>query len=153
VPGPYFEDYRKGEVIRGSAVTLTESDIIEFARQYDPQPIHLDRLAAERSIYGGLIASGFQVVTLGFRTLVQAGLVGEGSMGSPGVDEIRWLRPVRPGDTLHAEAEIVEARPSSSRPDRGVVNVAYRILNQHGDVVTTFRAVQLVRRRAAPAAT
>lgn len=153
MPGPYFEDYRKGEVIRGSAVTLTESDIIEFARQYDPQPIHLDRPAAERSIYGGLIASGFQVVTLGFRTLVQAGLVGEGSMGSPGVDEIRWLRPVRPGDTLHAEAEIVEARPSSSRPDRGVVNVAYRILNQHGDVVTTFRAVQLVRRRATPAAT
>jgi acyl dehydratase len=152
VPGPFLEDYDKGEVIRGSPVTLTERDIVEFARQHDPQPIHLDRRAAEDSIYGGLIASGFQVVTIGFRTLVQAGLLGEGGMGSPGVDEIRWLRPVRPGDTLRAEAEVTSVRASASKPDRGVVQIAYRILNQRGEVVSTFRAVQLVRRRPSASA-
>jgi acyl dehydratase len=146
----FFEDYRTGEIIRAGGVTLTEGEIIHFALQHDPQPIHLDRLAAERSIYGGLIASGFQVVTAGFRMLVQAGLLGETSMGSPGVDEIRWLRPVRPGDTLYAEAEITDTRPSTSKPDRGVVQVAYRILNQRGEVVTTFRAAQFVRRGPSP---
>ena len=148
----FFEDYQPGEVIRAGGVTLTEGAIVQFALQYDPQPIHLDRLVAERSIYGGLIASGFQVVITGFRMLVQAGLVGEESMGSPGLDELKWLRPVRPGDTLYAEAEITETKVSASKPDRGVVWVAYRIRNQHREMVASFRAAQLVRRRPPPAA-
>lgn len=147
-----LEDYRPGEIICAGAVTLSETDILDFARRYDPQPIHLDPAAAQRSIYGGLIASGFQVVALGFRMLVEAGLLGEGSMGSPGIDELRWLRPVRPGDTLHAEAEITDVRVSRSRPDRGVVQVSYRIRNQAGEVVTTFRAAQLVQRHPGPLA-
>jgi acyl dehydratase len=152
VSARFFEDYRPGEVICAGGVTLTEAEIVHFALQHDPQPIHLDRLAAERSIYGGLIASGFQVVTMGFRMLIQAGLLGESSMGSPGIEELRWLRPVRPGDTLYAEAEITDTRPSASKPDRGVVQVAYRILNQHREVVTTFRSTQFVRRRHSSAA-
>ncbi|MCI0546465.1 MAG: MaoC family dehydratase [Candidatus Rokubacteria bacterium] len=143
----YFEDYRVGEVVRAAAVTITESHIIRYAREYDPQPIHVDREAARRSIYGGLIASGWQVGALGFSMLVQAGLLGETSLGSPGIDELRWRAPVRPGDTLHAEAEILERRPSASKPDRGLVTVAYRIRNQAGEVVMSFRALQLVRRR------
>jgi acyl dehydratase len=153
VSARFFEDYRPGEVICADGVSLTEAAIVHFALQYDPQPIHLDRLAAERSIYGGLIASGFHVVTMGFRMLIQAGLLGESSMGSPGIDELRWLLPVRPGDTLYAEAEITDTRPSASKPDRGVVHIAYRILNQHREVVSTFRGMQLVRRRHSPAAT
>jgi acyl dehydratase len=148
----FFEDYQPGEIFRAGGVTLTESAIVQFALQHDPQPIHLDRLAGERSIFGGLIASGFQVVTTGFRMLVQAGLLGESSMGSPGIDELKWLRPVRPGDTLYAEAEIVDTRVSASKPDRGVVQVAYRILNQRREMVASFRAAQLVRRRPPAAA-
>jgi acyl dehydratase len=147
MPGPYLEDYQKGEVLRAGGVTVTEAHIIRYALEYDPQPIHLDRAAAEQSMYGGLIASGWQVGAIGFRMLIQAGLLGEGSVGSPGIDELRWLLPVRPGDTLYAEAEITDARPSSSKPDRGVVLVAYRILNQRGEVVMSFRGIQLVRRR------
>ena len=145
--GPYFEDYRTGEVVRAPGVTVTEAEIVHFALQYDPQPIHLDRHAAAGSLYGGLIASGFQILALGFRMLLQAGFIGTGSAGSPGLDEVRWLRPVRPGDTIRAEAEVIETRPSSSKPDRGVVRVAYRIVNQDGEVVTTFRAAQLILRR------
>src|SRR5512147_1003449 len=94
----YLEDYTTGEVIRATGITLTESEIIAYGFRYDPQPFHTDKIAAEKSIYGGLIASGWQVGALAFRMLVQAGVLGEGSLGSPGLDELRWSRPVRPGD-------------------------------------------------------
>jgi acyl dehydratase len=145
----YLEDYAQGEVIRGGGITITDGDIIDFALRYDPQPFHLDGRAAARSIYGGLIASGWQVGALGFRSLVQQGLLGRGSLGSPGLDEIRWLKPVRPGDTLYGVAEILEVRPSRSRPDRGIVRVAYRVENQAGETVMSFIGNQLVARRPA----
>jgi acyl dehydratase len=144
-----YEDYTKGEVIQAPGLSLTESAIIEWGLAYDPQPFHMDRLAAEKSIYGGLIASGWQVATLCFRMLIQAGLVGTGSLGSPGVDEIRWLLPVRPGDTLYPEAEILDMRVSASKPDRGLVTVGFRVKNQRGETALTMRAIQLVRRRTA----
>jgi acyl dehydratase len=142
----YYDDYRAGEVVHAPGVTLSEADILDFALRYDPQPLHLDALAAARSSYGGLIASGWHVAALGFRMLIQAGLLGEGSLGSPGLDELRWHLPARPGDTLYAEAEVLDVRPSASKPDRGVVIVAYRIKNQHGQVIMSCRGVQLVRR-------
>jgi acyl dehydratase len=142
-----YEDFSLGEIVHAAGVTVTEAAILEFALAYDPQPIHLDRLAAEQSSYGGLIASGWQVVSLSFRMLLQAGLLGSASLGSPGVDEVRWLLPVRPGDTLYAEAEVVAMRPSESKPDRGLVTIAYRARNQRGETVLTLRAVQIVRRR------
>lgn len=145
----FYEDYAVGEVIRSAAVTLTEADIIDFAFKYDPQPFHIDKLSAEKSIYGGLIASGWQVVAVTFRMLVQAGFLGEGSMGSPGVEELKWMLPVRAGDTLRGEVEILETRVSASKPDRGLVKMAYRIINQKGETVSSLRSTQLVKRRGA----
>ena len=144
----YLEDYSVGEEIRAPGVTITEADIIEFAFRYDPQPFHIDKIAADESIYGGLIASGWQVAILAFRMLVQVGLVGRGSLGSPGLDKIRWLAPVRPGDTLYPIAQVSDVRPSRSKPDRGVVSVEYRVDNQSGETVMTWQGVQLVAKRS-----
>lgn len=143
-----YEDYSKGEVVRAPGFTVTEAAIIDWALKYDPQPIHLDKLAAEKSIYGGLIASGWQIGSTCFRLLVQAGLLGDASLGSPGVDELRWLLPVRPGDTIYPEAEVLDMRVSGSKPDRGLVTIGYRVKNQRGETVLTMRAIQIVRRRA-----
>jgi acyl dehydratase len=144
----YYEDYTLGEVVRAPALTLTEAAIIDWAVRYDPQTIHMDKPAAEKSIYGGLIASGWQVGSLSFRLLLQAGLLGPASLGSPGVDELRWPMPVRPGDTIYPEAEVMAMRVSASKPDRGLVTLAYRVKNQRGETVFTMRAIQLVARRA-----
>lgn len=144
----YYEDYTLGEVVRAPGLTLTEGALTDWALRYDPQTIHLDKLAAEQSIYGGLIASGWQVASISFRLLVQAGLLGAASLGSPGVDELRWLLPVRPGDTIYPVAEVAEMRVSASKPDRGLVTIAYRVQNQRGEIVLTMRAIQIVRRRA-----
>src|SRR3546814_13322728 len=100
----YYEDYDTGEIITAAGVTIAEADILDFAFRYDPQPFHLDKTAAEASIYQGLIASGWQTGLLGFRMLLQAGLLGTGSMGTPGLDELRWYLPVRPGDTVYVQA-------------------------------------------------
>lgn len=145
----FHEDYQEGEVIRAPGVTLTESDIIEFAFRYDPQAFHIDKTFAATSIYGGLIASGWQVVLTGFRMLVQAGFLGRGSMGSPAVDEVRFLKPVRPGDTIYARAEVVSKRESQSRPGLGLVDMTFRIENQSGECCCTWRGVQLVQKRDA----
>ena len=145
----YLEDYKVGEIVRTAGFTLTESEIIHFALTHDPQPFHMDVQAARESIYGGLIASGWQVATLAFRMLVQSGFVGSASLGSPGIDQLRWLKPVRPGDTLYANAKVVEARPSQSKPERGVVRVEWWVENQNGETVTTLTSTQLVRRKPA----
>ena len=145
----YYEDYTRGEVVRAPGLLLTEAAIVDWALTYDPQYLHLDKPAAERSVYGGLIASGWQVASVSFRLLVQAGLLGAASLGAPGVDELRWLLPVRPGDTIYPEAEVVDRRVSASKPDRGLVTIAYRVANQKGESVLTMRAVQIVRRRSA----
>ncbi|MCW5749729.1 MAG: MaoC family dehydratase [Alphaproteobacteria bacterium] len=147
MPERFYEDYSVGELIKADGVTLSEADILDFAFRYDPQPFHLDKEAAAKSIYGGLIASGWQVGAVTFRMLVQAGVLGRGSMGSPGVDELRWAKPVRPGDTLYAEAEVTDMRPSQSKPDRGLVFITYRVRNQLGELVMSFRSTQLIRRR------
>jgi acyl dehydratase len=143
----YFDDFAVGDRLTTRGVTVTESMIIEFGLTYDPQPFHTDIEAARQSLYGGLIASGFQTLVLGFRTVIETGIFRASSMGSPGFDELRWLRPVRPGDTLHTEVEVVEKKPSSSKPDRGIVRVAYRIKNQKDEEVLTFLSMHLLKRR------
>jgi acyl dehydratase len=143
----YFEDYTVGEIVRASGVTLTEAEIIHFALTYDPQPFHTNTVAAKESIYGGLIASGWQVAVLAFKLLVQAGLVGSASQGSPGLDNLRWLKPVRPGDTIHPRSKVVEMRPSASKPERGLVRVESWVENQDGETVCSFVSTQIVRRR------
>jgi acyl dehydratase len=143
----YFDDFELGERIVTPGITLTESLIIDFAMRYDPQPFHVDVEAAKESNYGGLIASGFQTLALGFRMALETGVFRACGMGSPGFDELRWLKPVRPGDTLHSELEVVEKTPSRSKPDRGMLRVKYRIKNQRGEDVTTFTSMHLARRR------
>jgi acyl dehydratase len=143
----YFDDFAVGDKFTTRGVTLTESMIIDFALAYDPQPFHIDVEAARASNYGGLIASGFHTLVLGFRMVLETGVFRAASMGSPGFDELRWVRPVRPGDTLHAEFQVVDKTPSRSKPDRGIARVAYRIKNQKGEDVLTFLAMQLLKRK------
>jgi acyl dehydratase len=147
MPEMYFEDFKPGDRFVTPGVTVTESMIIDFALVYDPQPFHLDTTAAAASLFGGLIASGFQTLALGFRVFLQLGLFSACGMGSPGLDELRWLRPVRPGDTLHSEVEVVESRPSRSKPDRGILVMAFKIRNQRNEDVLSMRTMQLTRRR------
>ena len=145
----YLEDYTAGEVVEADGVSLSESDILDFALRYDPQPFHLDREAAQRSIFGGLIGSGWQTGALALRMLIQAGLIGKGSMGSPGLDELRFLKPSRPGDTLYAKARIESVRESQSKPDRGIVVIHYWVENQKGETIMSFKGNQLIAKRPA----
>ncbi|MCB4358952.1 MaoC family dehydratase [Quatrionicoccus australiensis] len=143
----YLDDLAPGEQFTTPGVTLTEAEIIDFAWRYDPQAFHLDANAAANSPYGGLIASGFQSLAICFRLFIQSGILAESSLGSPGIDELRWLAPVRPGDTLHCEVEVLEVRPSSSKPERGIARLRYTAVNQHPEVVLSFIVNHLLRRR------
>lgn len=143
----YFDDFSPGDRFVSKGVTFTEADIVSFALRYDPQSFHIDAEAAAQSPYGGLIASGFHTLSQSFRMMLQEGVFAECSMGSPGMDELRWLAPVRPGDTLHMEGEVIEARPSSSKTDRGILKVDYRAVNQRGEAVMSLTMLHLLRRR------
>ena len=147
MPARYFEEFAVGDRFGTAAAALDEQEILAFGRRYDPQPFHTDPAAATDSIYGGLIASGFQTLAAGFRQIWETGVFQGSSLGSPGLDELRWLKPVRPGDSLRVEGEVTEIRPSQSKPDRGIVRIAYRHLNQRDEVVLTFNAMHLLRRR------
>jgi acyl dehydratase len=142
----YFEDFSVGMVLEFGSVTVTEPEIIAFARQFDPQTMHTDPVAAAKGPAGGLIASGWHTVALMMRMYADHCLPEDG-LPAPGVDEIRWLRPVRAGDTLHVRVTIEEARVSRSKPDRGVIRPFSEVLNQHGEVVMTMRPINLIRRR------
>ena len=144
----YFDDFEVGERVVTPGVTLTESLIIDFALRYDPQPFHIDAEAAKASNYAGLIASGFQTFALAFRMVLETGVFRACGMGSPGCDELRWLKPVRPGDTLHSELEVIEKTPSRSKPDRGMIRIKYRVKNQRDEDVLSFMSLQLARRRS-----
>ena len=144
----WLEDYIVGEVITGGGVTVTESMIIDFALRWDPQPFHIDVEAGKKNpAYGGLISSGWLTTLLVFRMMSQAGVLGEGSLGSPGLDEIRMGRPVRPGDTLAPSVAVIASRPSASKADRGVVTLEWRADNQRGERVASMRSTQLVLKR------
>jgi acyl dehydratase len=137
--GRWFDDFTIGETFTTRGVTVTESSILDFALQYDPQRFHLDVEAAAASPYGGLIASGFHTMVLAFRMFTHLGLMDRSSIGSPGMDEIRWLAPVRPNDTLHTVVEVLETRASRSKPDRGIVVLGYTVRNQRDEPVMTFK--------------
>ncbi|UCV18325.1 MaoC family dehydratase [Ferribacterium limneticum] len=145
----FLDDLTPGQRFTSPGLTLTEAEIIDFAWRYDPQPFHLDANAAADSPYGGLIASGFQSLAICFRLFIQSGILAESSLGSPGIDELRWLAPVRPGDTLHSEIEVLEVRPSNSKPDRGIARLKYQAVNQRGEAVLSFIVMHLLRRKPA----
>ena len=148
----YLDDLKPGDRFVSGGLTLTEAEIIDFAFRYDPQPFHLDANAAADSPYGGLIASGFQSIAVCFRLFIQSGIFAESSIGSPGLDELRWLAPVRPGDTLKSVVEVLEVRPSQSKPDRGIARLLYKAENQRGETVLSFIGNNMLKRRPAAAA-
>jgi acyl dehydratase len=149
----YFEDFKAGEVFEYGAVTLTEDEIIDFASKYDPQTIHTDREKAARSPYGGLIASGWQTGSVAMRMVCDGIFLNSSSLGSPGVDELRWLKPVRPGDTLSIRLVVTKVTPCRRRPEeRGWVDTFLEMLNQDGDVVMTWKSTGIFARRPAAAA-
>lgn len=139
----YFEDFRTGETVDLGEVQVREEDILEFAHQFDPQPIHVDAAAARASIYGGLIASGWHTASLFMRLFATTVLNQAASLGSPGVEELRWLRPVRPGDVLRGRYEVLEVTPSRSTAGRGTVRGRGEMLNQHGEVALRLAARNL----------
>jgi acyl dehydratase len=148
----YFEDVRVGETHVPGSHTVGEAEILAFARKYDPQPFHIDTEAAKASIFGGLIASGWHTCAITMRLSVDAAQRQRAAItGSPGIDSCRWLKPVRAGDTLTARAEVLETRPSRTRPI-GFVRSRTEVLNQRGEVVLTLVGIAMYRRREEGAA-
>ena len=143
----YFEDYVPGSVFEYGTIMVDQADIIEFARRFDPQTLHTDAEAAARGPFGGLIASGWHTASLVMRLVVDHYLSSVAGLGSPGVDELRWTRPVRPGDSLRVRVSVLDARRSRSKPDRGIVRSHIEVLNQAGDVVMSLKALNLLRCR------
>lgn len=143
----YFEDYVPGLTVDCGTFTVSEAEIIAFAKEYDPQPFHVDPAAAAAGPVGGLIASGWQTVSLTMRQLVGQFVSGETGLGAAGVEEIRWPRPVRPGDTLHVRATVLDARRSRSKPDRGIVRSLTEVTTDDGETVMTMKATNFYLRR------
>lgn len=146
----YFEDYEAGRVYELGMVSVSQEEIIEFASRYDPQYFHTDPDQAKISRFGGIIASGWQTVSLAMRLYVDHYLSHVASLASPGTDEVRWPNPVRPGDTLTVRVAVLEARPSRSKADRGIVRARIEAVNQKGDLVLTMIVVSLLGRRQQP---
>ena len=140
----YFEDHLPGSVYHVGSVLVTEEEIVAFAKRYDPQVFHTDPEAAKKTSFGGLVASGWHTVALAMRLIVENRLNRVKNLGSPGVDEVRWLKPVRPGDILSVRATIVEARRSQSKPDRGIVKALVEVSNQRGEVTARWKGINIV---------
>ena len=150
MPGVWYDDYDAGHVFEFGDVTMVEDEIIDFATKFDPQPFHVDKLAAADGMYGGIIASGWHTVSVCMRMIVD-NMMGpdSGSLGSPGLSEVSWPKPVRPGDTLRLRAEILEKIPSKSKPDRGFWRVRFAALNQHDEEVAVMVPMQYFMKRPA----
>ena len=148
----YFDDLKAGERFVTGEWALDEAEIVAFARKFDPQPIHVDAVGAADGPYGGLIASGFQTMALGFRLFYELGVISEACIGGPGIDAVRFHRPARPGDRIHAVATVAETRPSHSKPDRGYVRIAYDVRNQRDEPVLSYEIVHILLRRPQAAA-
>lgn len=143
----YWEDFEVGESTELGSHSITEAEILAFARKYDPQPFHTDPEAARRSIFGGLIASGWHTGAMFIRMVVEHMTPVHATSGAMGFDDLKWLKPVRPGDVLSVESEIREKIESRSRPDRGTVKIESRISNQRGEVVMSLVSLVIYLRR------
>jgi acyl dehydratase len=143
----HWEDFRVGETTELGEVEVTREEILEFGRRYDPQPFHVDEAAAADGPFGGLIASGWHTAALFMGLFVRTILVDSASMGSPGVDTLRWTAPVRPGDRLTGRVTVTATEPSSKRSDRGTVFTTSEVFNQDGTLVMTLNARGYFRRR------
>ena len=150
-PRLFWEDFPVGSMRTFGAYQVTREEVLAFARSYDPQPFHLDDAAAEASLFGRLAASGWHTCAMTMRMLCEGYLLQSASLGSPGIDNLRWHKPVYPGDTLHIDYTVLEARPMASRPGVGLVKGQTEVKNQHGDVVLSMNGWGMFRRRAADA--
>jgi len=140
----YFEDYTPGSVVTYGPIEVDAAEIIEFARRFDPQAFHVDPERAAAGPFGGLVASGWHTAAMMMRVLVDRYLSRVASLGSPGVDELRWLAPVRPGDRLWVRITVLEARRSRSKPDRGLVRSLIEVCSERGDILMTVKAMTLM---------
>jgi len=145
----YLEDYPPGLSVQYGPIGVDEPAIIAFGRQFDPQPFHVDPQSAPALALGGVIASGWHTASLMMRLLVDHFLPRKAGLASPGIDELRWLAPVRPGDQLSLRIQVIDARPSRSKPDRGTVQTFNELMNQRGEIVMTVKAMTMMRSRAA----
>jgi len=143
----YLEDFAPGQIYRSGAITVDAAAIKRYAAEYDPQPFHLDEAAADASFFQGLAASGWHTASLTMRLLVDSELTPAGGIIGAGLDEFRWPRPVRPGDSLRVESEVLELRPSKSRPQQGLVKLRVTTLNQNGEPVLVMVPNLVVPRR------
>jgi acyl dehydratase len=143
----YWEDFKPGDTFPMGERVMDRDEMMAFARQFDPQPFHIDEAAAKGSMYGGLIASGWHTVALVMRMMCDAYLNQSASLGSPGVDNVRWLKPVRPGDTIRAQRTVLESRASQSRPEMGLVKTRWEVFNQDGELVMTMEGHGMFQRR------
>jgi len=146
-PGQYFEDYPVGAVYGGGPITVGEQEILDFARRYDPQPMHVDKAAAEAGQFGGLIASGWHTGAMLIRMLNDHSIPRAATSGALGFDDPKWVKPVRPGDVLSVESRVLEKTESRSRPEIGVVKVESRVSNQAGELKMSLVSIVLYRRR------
>jgi acyl dehydratase len=146
----YWEDFREGQVFELGEETVSEREILEFAQRFDAQPFHVDLEAAQRSIYGGLIASGWHTGSIYMGLLVRGLLYEVASLGAAGLDELRWLKPVRPNDTLRARLTITGTRPSTKHVDRGLISGLGEMFNQRGERVLLIRWPAMIARRPKP---
>ncbi len=143
----YLEDYVEGDVHRFGTIAVEADELVAFAKRFDPQAMHTDPEAARNGPFGGLIASGWHTAGLMMRLYVEHYLTHAASIASPGLDELRWLKPVRPGDALSVRVTVLKAVPSKSKPDRGAVTSFVEVINQAGEAVMTFRIVNIIGKR------
>jgi len=147
----YWEDFPAGQVREFGATTVTHEAIVEFARQFDPQPFHVDDEAARHSLFGGLCASGWHTCAMAMRMMCDDYLLDSASLGSPGVENLRWTKPVFPGDTLSVRLTVLDTRPMASKPQVGLVRSRWEVRNQHGEGVLSMEGWGMFRRRHAAA--
>jgi acyl dehydratase len=147
----YWEDLQPGQVLDLGSISPSREEIIAFATQFDPQPFHLNEEAAKASVFGGLCASGWHTCSMAMRLMVTNFLQTAASLGSPGLENVKWMKPVFPGDTLRLQHHILESRPMRSRPEVGLVRTQWEMFNQHGDQVLHMEGWGMFRRRT-PAA-
>jgi len=151
-PSLYWEDFREGQVHEFGGVEVKRDDIVRFASEFDPQPFHVDDAAARGTMFGGLIASGWHTAAMSMRMMCDGYLLRASSLGSPGIESLKWLQPVRPGDTLRVRLTVLEARPLKSKPGVGLVKSRHEVLNQRGEVVMEMQGYGMfgMRRPASP---
>jgi len=146
-PKYYWEDFKVGDTASMGEMRVDKDEVIAFAQAYDPQPFHIDEEAAKRSFFSGLIASGWHTCAMVMRMMVDSYLRDSASLGSPGVENVRWLKPVRPGDTIRAQRHVLETRASQSKPGIGIVKSRWEVFNQDGELVMTMEGYGMFERR------